>query len=101
MRFDVTIRFPFGDEVVLTPAATLPLEDARRWLDEEFIRLECEPARASGKVLFADKILAVAEAAGAAGFGDAAWADRYAAATLGALGREAVIVNLAEGKVGH
>ena len=52
-------------------------------------------------MLFADKVLAVAESAGAAGFGDAAWADRYAAATLGALGREAVIVNLAEGKVGH
>ena len=30
-------------------------EDARRWLDDEFTRLDCEPLRASGKVLLADK----------------------------------------------
>lgn len=101
MRHDVTVRFAYGDEVVLHPADALPLEDARRWLDEEFIRLECEPARASGKVLFADKVLAVADSAGAQGFADAAWAERYARATLGALGKTSVIVNLAEGRVGH
>ena len=29
-------------------------EQARRWLDDEFMRLECEPLRASGKVLLAE-----------------------------------------------
>lgn len=99
MRHDVTVRFADGDEVVLHPAAPLPLDEARRWLDQEFIRLGCEPARASGKVLFVDKLLAVAEAAGAPGFGDAGWADSYARAALGALGRDAVRVSLEDGSV--
>lgn len=101
MRHEVTVRFAEGDEVAMHPAEALALEDARRWLDAEFVRLECEPMRASGKVLFADKVLAVAEAAGPAGFGDAAWADRFASATLGALGRTAVRVDLPDRTVGH
>ena len=32
-------------------------EEGRRWLEEQFTRLECEPLRASGKVLTADKVL--------------------------------------------
>ena len=35
----------------------MPSDVARRWLDDEFMRLECEPLRASGKVLLADKVL--------------------------------------------
>jgi len=50
MRHEVTVRFAHGEEVVLHPADALPLDDARRWLDQEFIRLDCEPMRASGKV---------------------------------------------------
>ena len=37
----------------------------RRWLDDQFTALDCEPLRASGKVLLADKVLTVAQAAGA------------------------------------
>jgi hypothetical protein len=44
--------------------AAMPNEDARRWLDEQFVANECEPLRASGKVLTADKVLALAQAAG-------------------------------------
>ena len=39
---------------------------ARRWLDDEFTRLDCEPLRASGKVLLADKVLTVAPGRGCA-----------------------------------
>jgi len=101
MRHEVTVRFAHGEEVVLHPADALPLDDARRWLDQEFIRLDCEPMRASGKVLFADKLLAVAEAADATGFADAQWAETYARAALGALGRASVRINLEDNSVGH
>jgi hypothetical protein len=44
-------------------------------------------------VLVADKVLAVAAAAGAGQFRrDAAWADRYAASVAAALGRDVVRV---------
>jgi len=101
MRHEVTVRLAHGEEIVLHPADALPLEEARRWLDQEFVRLDCEPARASGKVLFADKLLAVAEAADSGGFADAAWADAYARAALGALGRTTVRVDLENNAVGH
>lgn len=94
MRHEVTVRFATGDESVLYPAQAKPLDEARAWLDGEFLRLGCEPVRASGKVLFADKLLAIADAAGAAGFADAAWAEAYGSAALGALGRSPVRVDL-------
>jgi len=51
-RFDLEGQEPLSNEA------------ARRWLDEQFTQLECEPLRASGKVLLADKVLVVAQAAG-------------------------------------
>ena len=33
-------------------------DEARRWLDEQFVANECEPLRPSGKVLTADKVMA-------------------------------------------
>ena len=47
-RFDLEGQEPLSNEA------------ARRWLDEQFTQLECEPLRASGKVLLADKVLVVA-----------------------------------------
>ena len=35
--------------------------DARRWLDEQFVAQECEPLRSTGKVLTADKVMALAQ----------------------------------------
>ena len=69
-------------------------EDARRWLDDEFIRMECEPLRASGKVLMADKVLTVAAAAGAPMLGDRAWMADFARATSAALARPVVRVDV-------
>ena len=69
-------------------------EDARRWLDNEFTRMECEPLRASGKVLMANKVLTVAAAAGAPMLGDRAWMADFARATSAALARPVVRVDV-------
>ena len=131
MTIAVSVRFAPGTEFSLSPKLRLGSDEARRWLDEQFVALGAEPMRASGKVLVADKVLAVASAAGGAavrgragggpphppprgggglvvgaymvlggawGGGvalfrrDAAWADRYAASVVAALGRDVVRV---------
>ena len=72
----------------------MPHEAARVWLDEQFTALDCEPLRASGKVLTADKVLVVAQAAGARMLGDAAWGREFARATSAALAKPVVTVDL-------
>lgn len=39
-------------------------DQARDWLAEKWVELECEPIRQSGKVLLLDRILSVADALG-------------------------------------
>lgn len=78
----------------LQGAEPLEHEQARRWLDDEFMRMECEPLRASGKVLLADKVLTVAQAAGASLLADPAWALQFARATVAALARPMVRVDI-------
>lgn len=75
---------------------TAPMENetARRWLDDEFVRLECEPLRASGKVLLADKVLVVAREAGARLLSDATWFNSFAQATHAVLGKPIVRVDV-------
>jgi hypothetical protein len=67
-----TVRLSFGPVEVLchVPAdhGTMGVEDARRWLDDQFIARDCEPLRPMGKVLTGDKLVALAQAIGAAGF---------------------------------
>ena len=82
-RFDLGNAEPMGHE------------PARRWLDDQFISLDCEPLRASGKVLLADKVLTVASAAGARLLADPAWSSQFARATVAALGRPVVRVDVA------
>ena len=66
MRREVIVHFDEQHQLDIPVEATeLPAPDvARRWLDDEFTRLDCAPLRASGKVLTADKLLAVAAEAG-------------------------------------
>ncbi len=78
----------------LQGAEPMAHEAARRWLDDEFIRLECEPLRASGKVLLADKVLTVAHAAGPQLLSDATWFSAFARATSAALARPTVRVDV-------
>lgn len=67
---------------------------ARAWLDEQFTTLDCEPLRASGKVLTADKILVVTQAAGAALLEKEEWAAKYVAAVSAALGKPMIRIDV-------
>ncbi len=67
---------------------------ARAWLDAQFTALECEPLRASGKVLTADKVLRVTEAAGATWFENEKWAAEYVKAVHGALKKPMIRVDV-------
>lgn len=102
MRQEVFVRFRDGSEFEL-PVGTgevMAADTARAWLDAEFVANDCEPLRASGKVLTADKLLALAATVGAAQFErDPDWAARYAAAALGALARPMVRVDVEAGAV--
>ena len=100
MRHEVFVKFDGCDDIALRPAEPMPLEAARSWLDAEFLRLDASISRPTGKVLLADKVLAIAEAAGSQGFADAAWADSYARATAGALRRSLIRVDLPNRSVG-
>ena len=95
MRNEVRVLLDDGQEFVadFDSAEAMSNEDGRRWLDQEFIRMDCEPLRASGKVLIVDKVVVVAKAAGAALLGDATWLAQFAKASVGAVGRPTVVVN--------
>jgi len=98
MRSEVTVTFknqtPVQIEVnkALEP---LPTETARRWLDAQFTQMGCEPLRPTGKLLTADKVVVVAEAAGPVKFADAQWAQDFARAATTALGRPMVNIDVA------
>ncbi|MDZ7857855.1 MAG: hypothetical protein U5O44_16910 [Sphaerotilus sp.] len=84
----MTVSFGPDQEFRIAADASMSADDARRWLDEQFLDFDCEPLRASGKVLVADKLLAIAEAAGPEAFaaGDA-WTMRFAEAAGAATAR--------------
>ena len=98
MNAQVSIRF--GPE--LTIEYSVPLasdaaaqERAREWLDRAYDEFGCVPIRPTGKVLMLDKILGIADAAGAAHFQrDTAWGNAYARAVSSALDRTAVAVDV-------
>jgi hypothetical protein len=85
----------------VTVAQALPPEQARGWLDEQYLAFDCAPTRASGKVLVADKLLVIADAAGELQFADTAWAERFAAAATGSTGRDLVTIDLPGRSVGY
>jgi hypothetical protein len=100
MRYDLMVSFSAGEDIALRSSDPMTIEQARDWLDAEFTRLNCEIARPSGKVLFVDKVLAVAQAAGPGAFADAAWAEGYTRATTGALRKAFIRVDVPNATVG-
>ncbi|KAB2902345.1 hypothetical protein [Paenacidovorax monticola] len=78
----------------LEGAPPMTHEAGRRWLDEQFTKLDCEPLRASGKVLLADKVLTVARAAGASLLADPDWSREFARASSAALAKPVVRVDI-------
>ena len=103
MRREFKVSFgPAGAVTVDLPASDEPWapDVGRRWLEEQFIANECEPLRASGKVLSADKVLAVAAALGLQRLqDDEQLRNDLARATLGALGRPLVRVDVETGAI--
>jgi len=79
----------------------MPHDVARQWLDQQFTTLDCEPLRASGKVLLADKVLVVAQAAGVKLLGDPAWGAEFARAASAALAKPVITVDLATMSVSY
>ncbi len=98
MRSEVKVVFSPVQQFDLAVDAdeVLSFEAARQWLDEQYVKYECEPMRGSGKVLLADKILGVAAAAGPQAFADPAWALDYARATSSALSKALLRVDVAK-----
>lgn len=98
MRQTVVIQFAPERTHEITVHADQPEMssfEARQWLDEQFVAEECEPLRSMGKVLTVDKVMALARTVPAARFTeDEAWAQAFARATLAALGRRLVTVDL-------
>jgi hypothetical protein len=99
-----SLSIVYGDAEVMVPlpadAPAWSAEQARRWLDEKFVAHECEPVRASGKVLTADKVLAVAGAIGRRGFEqDEALRQAFAHAATAALAKSMVRIDVDAGTV--
>ena len=96
MRSQITVIIDDQHEFQLTPgdAPALAPEAARAWLDAQFVALDCEPLRASGKVLTADKVLVVTQAAGAALLSDPVWAAHYTQAVHSALSKPVIRVDV-------
>jgi hypothetical protein len=69
-------------------------DQARGWLDAQFVQLGSEPLRPSGKLLLADKVLVVARDAGPRLLGDPDWGMQFARAASAALGKPVVRVDL-------
>lgn len=103
MRSEIKLVFAPGQELTLgvDGSEVLSFDAARAWLDEQFVRHQCEPLRGSGKVLVADKILAVAAALGREAFDDPALALDYARATIGALSKALVRVDIPRQSVSY
>ena len=96
MRSEVSVRLAGGQELRfdLEDAAPMPQEQARSWLDTQFVQLECEPLRATCKVLLVDKLIAIARAAGPELLGDPQWFARFARAASAALAKPVVRLDL-------
>jgi len=95
MRSQVSVSFkntaPFRIE--LSPEQAMDREAARQWLDGQFTAMECEPLRPTGKLLMADRVVVVAQAAGPTKFADAQWALAFAQSAAAVLGKPVINVD--------
>ena len=97
MRSEVSVTFKGLPpvRVDLNEVQPMPYDVARWWLDDQFTRMACEPLRPTGKLLTADKVVVVAEAAGPARFAESKWALEFARASSAALGKPVIRVDVA------
>lgn len=85
---DQDFRFELSHEHIMANDA------ARQWLDEQFVALDCEPLRPSGKLLMVDKVLVVAQEGGAKLLADPVWGLDFAKAASAALGKPVVTIDI-------
>jgi hypothetical protein len=95
MRSQVSVTFKSVPPVriELGPEQALDREAARQWLDTQFTEMDCEPLRATGKLLMADRVVVVAQAAGPAKFADPVWALAFAQSASAVLGKQVINVD--------
>ena len=92
----------FEFKVPATEVAAQPADAARQWFDREFVALECDVPSPIGKILMADRVLAVAKYAGAQRFRDQPeWAHAFAKNAAAMLGRELIRVDVPNYTVGY
>jgi hypothetical protein len=96
MRSEVRVLLQGGREFRfdLEEVQSMPHDVARWWLDDQFTQLGCEPLRPTGKVLLADKVVVVAQAAGEKLLSDPKWSAEFARATSAALAKPVVRVDV-------
>ena len=97
MRSEISVTFKGLPPVRidLNEVQPMPHDVARWWLDDQFTQMGCEPLRPTGKLLTADKVLVVAQAAGLAKFADPKFAQEFARAASAALGKPLIHVDIA------
>ena len=97
MRSEVSVTFKGSPpvRVDLNEVQPMPYDVARWWLDDQFTRMACEPLRPTGKLLTADKVVVVAEAAGPARFAESKWALEFARASSAALSKPVIYIDVA------
>lgn len=103
MRSEVTVTFKDAAplRMDLEKAEAMTSDAARAWLDRQFTEMGCEPLRPTGKVLTADKVVVVAQAAGPSKFADGGWAHQFARAASAALGKPVVHVDVPALSIGY
>ncbi|MDW5445048.1 hypothetical protein [Polaromonas sp. SM01] len=96
MRSEVTVTFQNHPplRMDLNEVQPMPHDVARSWLDQQFTQMGCEPLRPTGKLLTADKVLVVAQAAGPQHFAEADWAQAFARAASAALAKPVVHIDV-------
>lgn len=106
MHQHVIVSFGEGHEFefkVDRHAAAAPAAGAaRQWFDREFVALEADVPSPIGKILTADRVLAVAKYAGERRFKDQPqWAEEYARNAAALLDRDFVRVDVVNYVVGY
>jgi hypothetical protein len=97
----INVIFDRQHEIELIGHPLPSRDEASRWLDEQWLALECETSNPMGKVLLLDKILSLARYAGERRFAEAGdWAREYADAVATLLGRPSVRIDVADSIVG-
>ena len=103
MRSEVTVSFAGTAPVRidLDKVPPMPPDEARAWLDRQFTEMECEPLRPTGKVLAADKVVVIAEAAGPGKLNEKGWAHQFARAVAATLDKPVVHIDVAARAVSY